>query len=430
MENSKINWEKLSHQPAAILGDGVSGRGLKKLLQRLEWNSRIFDEKGIPLTASKLSEASVVLVSPGFSPNHPWMQMVHSSQIPFYGEMDFASSFLMAKPLGVTGTNGKTTLSYLIGHIMSQLGEQNVLLGNMGNSLSQYLGSCSNQRDKVILEISSFQARNLKILKPSCSFWTNFEDDHLDYHQNRRDYFLSKMRLIERTSGPCFAGESVKFAARKLGIKYPDNIRFIERPGTAKFPLPANHFLSSFPQRENYSLAEAYFKSRGVSEKKIAEMAISFVPQPYRLTPVTKINNTLFWNDSKSTNLSSTIAAFRSMGGKTTWIGGGKSKGNRITEFAKEIKDYLDEAFVIGEVSDELSISLAEKGVPVSRCKSLPEAVEGAYRSGRPKNNILFSPGFSSFDQFQNYEERGKIFNQAVFDLKKKVRVSTHSSTT
>ena len=107
-----------------------------------------------------------------------------------------------------------------------------------------------------------------------------------------------------------------------------------------------------------------------------------------------------------------------------------KSKGNRIPKFAREIKDFLDEAFVIGEVSDELSISLAEKGVPVSRCENLQEAVEGAYRSGRSKANILFSPGFSSFDQFQNYEERGKLFNQAVFDLKKKVRISTHSSTT
>ena len=430
MENSKIDWEKLSHQPAAILGDGVSGRGLKKLLQRLEWNSRIFDEKGIPLTASKLSEVSIALLSPGFSPNHPWVQMVRSSQIPFYGEMDFASSFLKEKPLGVTGTNGKTTLTYLLGHIMTQLGEKNVLLGNMGDSLSQYLGGCNTHEGKIILEISSFQARNLELLEPDCSFWTNFEDDHLDYHQNRQDYFLSKMRLIERTSGPCFAGESVKFAARKLGIKYPDNIRFIERPGAAKFPLPENHFLSSFPQRENYSLAEAYFKSMGISEKKIAEMAFSFVPQPYRLSPVAKINNTLFWNDSKSTNLSSTIAACRSMGGKTTWIGGGKSKGNRIPKFAREIKDFLDEAFVIGEVSDELSISLSEKGVPVSRCENLQEAVEGAYRSGRSKANILFSPGFSSFDQFQNYEERGKLFNQAVFDLKKKVRISTHSSTT
>ena len=430
MENSKIDWEKLSHQPAAILGDGVSGRGLKKLLQRLEWNSRIFDEKGIPLTASKLSEVSVALLSPGFSPNHPWVQMVRSSQIPFYGEMDFASSFLKEKPLGVTGTNGKTTLTYLLGHIMTQLGEKNVLLGNMGDSLSQYLGGSNTHEGKIILEISSFQARNLELLEPDCSFWTNFEDDHLDYHQNRQDYFLSKMRLIERTSGPCFAGESVKFAARKLGIKCPDNIRFIERPGAAKFPLPENHFLSSFPQRENYSLAEAYFKSMGISEKKIAEMAFSFVPQPYRLSPVAKINNTLFWNDSKSTNLSSTIAACRSMGGKTTWIGGGKSKGNRIPKFAREIKDYLDEAFVIGEVSDELSISLTEKGVPVSRCENLQEAVEGAYRSERSKANILFSPGFSSIDQFQNYEERGKLFNQAVFDLKKKVRISTHSSTT
>ena len=168
-------------------------------------------------------------------------------------------------------------------------------------------------------------------------------------------------------------------------------------PLIAKFPLPENHFLSSFPQRENYSLAEAYFKSRGISEKKIAEMAFSFVPQPYRLSPVAKINNTLFWNDSKSTNLSSTIAAFRSMGGKTTWIGGGKSKGNRITEFAKEIKDYLDEAFVIGEVSDELSISLAEKGVPVSRCENLQEAVEGAYRSGRSKKQHSLQPGIFLF---------------------------------
>ena len=235
MENSKIDWEKLSHQPAAILGDGVSGRGLKKLLQRLEWNSRIFDEKGIPLTASKLSEVSVALLSPGFSPNHPWVQMVRSSRIPFYGEMDFASSFLKEKPLGVTGTNGKTTLTYLLGHIMTQLGEKNVLLGNMGDSLSQYLGGSNTHEGKIILEISSFQARNLELLEPDCSFWTNFEDDHLDYHQNRQDYFLSKMRLIERTSGPCFAGESVKFAARKLGIKCPDNIRFIERPALPNF---------------------------------------------------------------------------------------------------------------------------------------------------------------------------------------------------
>ena len=94
--------------------------------------------------------------------------MVRSSQIPFYGEMDFASSFLKKKPLGVTGTNGKTTLTYLLGHIMTQLGEKNVLLGNMGDSLSQYLGGSNTHEGKIILEISSFQARNLELLEPDC----------------------------------------------------------------------------------------------------------------------------------------------------------------------------------------------------------------------------------------------------------------------
>ena len=425
MVEVKMNWEKMRAKPAAILGRGISGRGLENLLKRLNWNSWTFDEKGIPFSQSKLNDSSVVLSSPGFSPNHPWIRMTQESNVPLYGEMDFASSFIGNDSLAVTGTNGKTTLSYLLAHVMKHLGEKSVLVGNMGYPLSQYLADTISTNERLVLEVSSFQTGNLQILEPAYSFWTNFEDDHLDYHESRRKYFLSKMRLLERTRETSWVGESVRYGARKLKIQLSPSVRVVHRRPSRNFPLSEGHFLSSFPQRENYSIAEAYFRTRGVSPEEFAELVEDFVPQPFRLRQIAQIQETSFWNDSKATNLSATLAACRSMKGRTIWIGGGKSKGTQVDQFAIGMKDYLDQAFVIGEVSDELYSSFTHNGIPVSRCRSLPEAVEGAYLASKSKTNVLFSPGFASFDQFQNYEDRGNLFNQVVFDLKKKTRMST-----
>ena len=199
-------WEDLRAKPVAILGDGVSGTGVKKLLDRLHWKSKIFDEKGIPLTYSKLKNSSIVVVSPGFSPDHPWIQLVREMNLLLLSEIDFAAYFLPSSPIAITGTNGKTTLSSLIAHVYNKLGEKTVLAGNMGYSLSEYLSGSIGLNEKVILEISSFQSWDLSILKPKASIWTNFEDDHLDYHNSRENYFDAKLRLLQRTEGPVWLG--------------------------------------------------------------------------------------------------------------------------------------------------------------------------------------------------------------------------------
>lgn len=418
-------WEDLRAKPVAILGDGVSGTGVKKLLDRLHWKSKIFDEKGIPLSYSKLKNSSIVVVSPGFSPDHPWIQLVREMNLLLLSEMDFAAYFLPDSPLAITGTNGKTTLSSLIAHVYNKLGEKNVLAGNMGYSLSEYLSGSIGLNEKVILEISSFQSWDLSILKPKASIWTNFEDDHLDYHKSRENYFDAKLRLLERTDGPVWVGESVSDWANRLNRVLPSGHTMVKRVEQNEFPLSENHFLSSFPQRENYALAEAFFNSIGISARAFATLAEDYVPKEHRLSETAKIRDVRFWNDSKATNFSATLAACKSMRGRTIWIGGGKSKGVGFEKFAGSARKYLDEAYVFGEVAGDLVESFSTNGIRVRACQDLREAVRRAYDASTDKTNILFSPGFSSFDQFENFEERGEFFERIVLDLKSHAFKST-----
>ena len=143
-------------------------------------------------------------------------------------EMDFAAYFLPQPPLAITGTNGKTTVSSLISHVYNKLGEKSVLAGNMGYSLSEHLSGSIGLNEKVILEISSFQSWDLSILEPSASIWTNFEDDHLDYHKSRENYFDAKLRLLERTNGSIWIGESVGKWASQLNRLLPSQCKTVK----------------------------------------------------------------------------------------------------------------------------------------------------------------------------------------------------------
>ncbi len=411
-------WEKMRSKPVAILGSGVSGKGTKKLLDRLNWKSKIFDEKGVPLNFSRLKECSLVVASPGFSPDHPWIHLVQQLNFLLLGEMDFASYFLPEPPIAVTGTNGKTTLSSLISHVFKKMGQESVLAGNMGYPLSQHLSESIGLKENVILEISSFQSWDLSILQPATTIWTNFEDDHLDYHRTRENYFDAKLKLLQRTNGQIWVGKSVHEWSEKLARPLPAGTQVIERCSDNEFPLASDHFLSSYPQRENFALAKAFFQARGVSSEEFALFANNYQAQAHRLSETARINNIRFWNDSKATNFSATIAACKSMQGRTVWVGGGKSKGVGLASFAGSMRDYLDEAYVFGEVAGDLVESFNHNGIRTRACKNLVEAVTHAYSESKAETNILFSPGFSSMDQFENFEERGKFFDQIVLDLK------------
>ena len=187
-------WEKMRSKPVAILGSGVSGKGTKKLLDRLNWKSKIFDEKGVPLNFFT-RECSWCVQSRIF-----FRSSVDSfsatAEFSLLGEMDFASYFLPKPPVH-NRTNGKTTLSSLISHVFKKMGQESVLAGNMGYPLSQHLSESIGLKENVILEISSFQSWDLSILQPATTIWTNFEDDHLDYHRTRENYFDAKLKLCK-----------------------------------------------------------------------------------------------------------------------------------------------------------------------------------------------------------------------------------------
>lgn len=419
------NWEKMMASPVAVLGDGVSGRGVCALLGRLGWQFRVYDEKGKTLTPGKLRSSSLVVASPGFRPDHPWLLLAREMQIKVLGELDFASCFTPSPITAITGTNGKTTVATLLDHVFRKLGHKTSIAGNTGLSLSQLMAEQVNLRARIFLEVSSFQSRNLSCLNPESVIWTNLAEDHLNYHGTMEDYFRSKCSLLQRCQKEIFVGQSVLRWAKRFSVNLPDQVSIVSPiPG----PIPSlceDHFLNTHPQRENFALASAFAISLGISESEFILASNDYQPEPHRLRKVHQLEKVSFWNDSKATNFSAVIAACRSMREPIFWIGGGQSKGVMMDEFARELSQYISKAYVIGEVGKEMVGKIKGFNVPATQCFSMEEAVESAFHEANGRISILLSPGFASLDQFKNYNERGNLFNQCVLELKKRFATST-----
>jgi UDP-N-acetylmuramoylalanine--D-glutamate ligase len=414
------DWEKMTSLPVAVLGGGVTGQGVCSLLKRLGWNYRIFEDTGIELTPNKLRSSAIVVVSPGFRPDHRWLVMAREMKIKVLGELDFASCFLSSPVTAITGTNGKTTLATLLTHALNKLGTKTKVAGNVGYSLSQLIADSISLDSRVILEVSSFQSRGLCNLKAENGIWTNFAEDHLNYHASLEDYFLSKFSLLKMCEKEIFVGKSVQSWAERLSIKLPGQAVVVPTSPELPYPRESDHFLNTWPQRENFSLALAYTRTLGLADVDFVNACEDYIPEPHRLNKVSQIEEVSFWNDSKATNFESTIAACRSMKSDIFWIGGGQSKGVQVDEFSRQVSEFAKKSFTIGEVGEELASKISSFGSSAVHCFSLREAVECAYAETNGKAAILFSPGFASFDQFKDYNERGDLFNQYVFDLKKR----------
>lgn len=419
------DWEKLMASPVAILGGGVSGRGVSALLQRLGWKFRVYDERGIKLTPAKLRSSALVVVSPGFCPDHPWLLLARQMKIRVLGELDFASCFTASPITAITGTNGKTTVATLLHHALSKLGHVTSTAGNIGLPLSQFVAEQVNVKTRILLEVSSFQSRNISYLTPDRGIWTNFAEDHLDYHGTMEDYFRSKLSLLQKCKGEIFVGRSVHTWANRFSLDLPENVQVISPSRQSSHSFDKEHFLSSYPQKENYALASVYASSLGISEEEFFMACQDYQAEPYRLTKVHQIGDISFWNDSKATNFDAVIAACKSMRDPIFWIGGGQSKGVMMDEFSRDLSQYISKAFVFGEVGEEMTAKINAFDTPASQCFSLNEAVESAFNEANGRVSILLSPGFSSFDQFRNYEERGETFNRSAQELKKRFATST-----
>ncbi|MEO7599390.1 MAG: Mur ligase family protein, partial [Opitutus sp.] len=276
--------ESLLTQPVAILGGGVSGAGVCSVLADLGVGSVIYDQKSVAFTAKAARAHRLVVFSPGFPPEHPWLTLARAAGAECRGELDFASLFWRGSVVAVTGTNGKTTVTEFITHALKTIGLQAQATGNVGHSFAQLVAETAGGTTEsiAVCEVSSFQAETMKDFHADATLWTNFAEDHLERHPTLETYFGAKWNLIVRTvakggqhrrigkrtsdnsrRSSVFLGSSVQRFAQKFDRPLPEGsvVDTEFQPADARL---AGTVFADYPQRENFLLVAAWWTSVGL----------------------------------------------------------------------------------------------------------------------------------------------------------------------
>jgi UDP-N-acetylmuramoylalanine--D-glutamate ligase len=406
-------------KPVAVLGAGVSGDGAAALIARLGAAAAFYDRNGAEFTPEKARTHGLVIFSPGFHPGHPWLGIARDCGCMSIAELDFASIFWRGRVVAVTGTNGKTTLTEFLAHALVRAGRRALATGNIGIPFSRVVADEDGGvlETTAVCEVSSFQAEQLGHFYADGLIWTNFAEDHLERHPDIGAYFAAKWVMVIRTApGHLFVGSSVERAGVRLGRPLPPGA-CVPTEGQPADPRLEGTAFHAYPQRENFILAAAWWRSAGLDESVLYEAAHSFRVGRHRLGRVATIDGVGYWNDSKATNFHAVEAALGGFEAPVVLIAGGRSKGGDLAGFVGRIAPRVSYAALIGETAPVLAAAFEAHGVPHSECPSLDEAVRRAAGAAVAGGNVLLSPGFASFDMFSNYEDRGDRFEQAVAEL-------------
>ncbi|HZP59621.1 MAG TPA: UDP-N-acetylmuramoyl-L-alanine--D-glutamate ligase [Opitutaceae bacterium] len=415
--------KKLDHRPIAVLGAGVSGHAVMNLLAHLGTPTVLFDENGVDGASRDFPAVApahpLVVFSPGFPPDHPWLAAARAAGAVCLGELDFASLFWRGRIIAITGTNGKTTLTEFLTHALRSLGRDARATGNIGHPFSRLVAETGGGHPELtaVCEVSSFQAETLQHLQAGGLLWTNFAEDHLERHRTMENYFAAKWNLVDRTPPErVFAGSSVVRFAAQFGRPLPPDAAVVSEdrppdPGLAGTPFGA------YPQRENLLLAAAWWRREQLPAEMLVAAAHSFHLGPHRLARVGEHDGVVFWNDSKATNFHAVEGALTNFPRPVLLIAGGKGKGGDIAGFVRRVAPRVKAAFLIGDTRAALAAACVEVGLAHVSCASLAEAVERAAAQATPGDQVLLSPGFASFDMFRNYEDRGRQFEQLVNNM-------------
>ena len=406
-------------RPAAVFGGAVSGAGAVSLLTKIGATAVVYDRKALEFTVEASQKHGFVVYSPGFAPNHPWLRMAREAGCICMAEIDFASLFWRGRIIAITGTNGKTTLTEFLAHALTASGKLAYAAGNIGVPFSQLVADQEGggQNVTAVCEVSSFQSERLGHFCADNLLWTNFAEDHLERHNGMEAYFAAKWELVLRTpSSRFFAGSSVQRYAAQFGrMLAPSSC--VATEGQPEDPQLEGSAFATYPQRENFILAAAFWRSQGMPEADLYAAARSFHVGRHRITRVATIDEVTYWNDSKGTNFHAVEAALSAFKKPVVLIAGGRSKGGDTAGFVNRIAPRLIHAMLIGETAAELGAACEAIGLPHSFCASLEDAVRTAASVAPAGGDVILSPGFSSFDMFLNYEDRGNRFEKAVNEL-------------
>ncbi|TDR24062.1 UDP-N-acetylmuramoyl-L-alanine--D-glutamate ligase [Flavobacterium cheniae] len=390
-------------------------------------------------TEELILNADVVMKSPGIPEKAPVVKKLIEKGIPVISEIEFAIQFTDATTVGITGSNGKTTTTLLTYHLLKQGGLNVGLAGNIGKSFAWQVAE--NKHDIYVLELSSFQLDGIINYKPHIAILTNISPDHLDrYNYDYSLYINSKFRITKNQTEADYLiydneDDAIQNWLNKNSIKankVPFSLTgkpekdggFIENNNinsTIKneiFTMPINELaLEGKHNIKNAMAATAVAQLLNIRKQTIRESLTNFQGVEHRLEKVLKIQGVQYINDSKATNVNSVFYALDSMSTPTVWIVGGVDKGNDYDELMPLVREKVKAIVCLG-VDNTKIINAFNNVVDVMvETTSMSEAVQLAQRLAEKGDSVLLSPACASFDLFENYEDRGKQFKQAIYNL-------------
>jgi len=377
----------------------------------------------------------LIIPSPGVPADAPLLQSARAKGITIWSEIELAYRFLKGRLIGITGSNGKTTTTSLVDHILKDAGYSTILAGNIGTPL---IGLVDASRDDTItlLELSSFQLELIETFRPNIGVFLNLTSDHLDRHHTMRAYGAAKARLFENQteedSAVLNADDSattpyapsrpqVYWFSRKQRVAQGAYLRggeiIFRRDGKEEavlkrdaIALPGAHNL------ENVLAAVVAASIVGAEAGAIAKGVRSFAGVEHRLEFVAEIGGVRYYNDSKATNVDATLKALDAFSGRILVILGGKDKGSDYTELQKPLREKAILALLVGAAAEKIEKQIAGN-VAVEHAGTIERAVEIASHAAQPGDIVLLAPACASFDQFQNFEHRGRVFKELVRQL-------------
>ncbi len=388
----------------------------------------------VPQTESAFAHAQLIVLSPGVPADLPELEPARQRGVPVIGDLELASWFLEGRIIGITGSNGKTTTSALTGHILQSSGIAAQVGGNIGTPPASMVKT-SRADQWNVLELSSFQLETIQTFRANIGAVLNITPDHLDRHYTFERYAAAKARVFENQRAGDFAvlnaddpatrdlaagqaGKTFWFSsvADANGLTVPPGA-WIEGTQiviggqplmkTCEVPLRGRHNL------ENTMAAALIAGLAGATREKIRAAVASFPGVEHRLEFVRELNGIAWYNDSKATNVDATLKAIDAFPGGLWVILGGKDKNTDYSPLAEPLREKARAVLLIGAAAEKIENQL-HGAVPMIACGTLDTAVAEARARARPGDTVLLAPACASFDQFENFEHRGREFKRLV----------------
>ncbi len=435
----------------AVIGLGRSGVAATRLLRRQgravyasdAGRTALLEADAVSLRAlgaevdlgghdlARIAGAALCVVSPGVPPDAPPIAAARGAKVPIRAEAELGLEALAGVPyIAITGTNGKTTTTALIGHLLATAGRRAVAVGNIGTPLAE-VALAPERPEWLVVELSSFQLHDMPGVDPAIGVLTNLSPDHLDRYPALAEYYGDK-RLLFRNAGPSsiwvsnaddaeslamverVAGRQLRFSVRGPADGWYDRGAGLLRLGDAELLPRAELALLGDHNVANALAAALAVRAAGVELGALGEGLRSFQALAHRMEPVRELDGVLYINDSKATNIASTEVAVAALTRPFVLLLGGRHKREPYTRLAPALAGRCRAVVAYGEAQPIVLEDLADAGVPLVPAGSFEEVLVRARGLARRGDVVLLSPACSSYDMFANYEERGRRFREIV----------------